>query len=459
MDPLQILLILRAHYKVALVVLLLSVTVGLAVSLLQPKQYTTVTSLVFDVKQDPIAGMFLPAGPGFMATQVDIIKSDRVSQKVIRMLKLDQNPFMKQQWLEATRGKGSMETWLGGLLRKGLQVEPSRGGSNIIAIIYRAGDPGFATTIANAYAQLYIEANIELKVDPARQYALWFEEQGKTMRENLEKTQARLSEFQQQKGIVVRDELLDAEMAKLRDLTAQLTVVQGQTADYESKRKSGADTLPEVMGNSVIVGLRSEIGRQEAKLQEIAGNLGKNHPQYQRMESEIASLKKQLDTETRHVTSGFSTSRLVGKDRESDLKAAIAAQKKKLLELRSERDQLAVLQRDVDAAQSGYEGVTKRYIQTNLESQVTQTNVSVLNPAIEPLEPSSPNIPRNMLIALLAGVLLGCGAAWLIELLDRRIRSAEDLAEMLQLPVLAVIERPRQPRFAFWRRALLPAPK
>lgn len=460
MNPLQILLILRAHYLIVLFVLLLALTVGGVVSWLQPKQYTSTVSLVFDAKQqDPIAGLFVPIMPGYLATQVDIIKSDRVSQKVIRMLRLNENPFLKQQWLAATQGKVNIEVWLGDLLRKGIAVEPSRG-SNIINMYYRAADPGFATTVANAYAQVYIEANIELKVDPARQYARWFEEQGKSMRENLEKAQARLSEFQQQKGIVVRDELLDAEMTKLRDLTAQLTVVQGQTADAEVKRKSGADTLPEVMLNSVLASLRSDIVRQEAKLQEMAGNLGKNHPQYKRMESEIAALKKQLEAETRHVTSSFSATRSVSKDRESDLRAAIAAQKKKLLELRSERDQLAVLQRDVDAAQGAYESVSKRYIQTNLESQITQTNVSVLNPAIEPFQPSSPNIPRNMAIAFLAGILLGVAAAFLREMLDRRIRSAEDLADMLQLPVLAVIERPRQPRrIPFLRRLALPAPR
>jgi len=460
LNPLQILLILRAHYKVALIVLLLSVAAGVVVSLLQPKQYSTSVSLVFDAKQqDPIAGMFMPIMPGYIATQVDIIKSDRVSQKVIRMLKLNESPFMKRQWLAATKGKGNMEIWIGELLRKGLQVEPARG-SNIINLNFRAGDPGFATTLANAYAQVYIEANIELKVDPARQYARWFEEQGKAMRENLEKTQAALSEFQQKKGIVVRDEQVDAEMAKLSDLTARLTAVQELGAEAASKQNSGADTLPDIMGNSLIMNLKSEILKQEAKLEEIAGNLGKNHPQYLRMESEVAAIKKQLEAETRRVTSSFSTSKSVSQYRESELKAAITAQKKKLLELRGERDQLAVLQRDVDAARGAYESVSKRYIQTNLESQVTQTNVSVLNPAIEPLEPSSPNIPRNMLMATLAGILLGGAAAFLLELLDRRIRSVEDLAEMLQLPVLAVVEQPRQPRrLAFWRRPALPAPR
>jgi succinoglycan biosynthesis transport protein ExoP len=213
------------------------------------------------------------------------------------------------------------------------------------------------------------------------------------------------------------------------------------------------------MGNAVIAGLRNQLLARETQLAQIGGNLGKSHPQYLSMESEIASLRKQLDAETRRITTSFSTSRSVGKDRESDLRAAIAAQKKQLLELRSERDQLAVLQRDVDAAQSAYDGVTKRFNQTSLESQITQANVSVLNPAIEPLLPSSPNVPRNMAMAVIAGILLGCGAAFLLELLDRRIRSAEDLAEMLQLPVLAVIEHPRQRRLAFWRRPALPAPR
>ena len=148
------------------------------------------------------------------------------------------------------------------------------------------------------------------------------------------------------------------------------------------------------MQNSLISSLKIEIARQEARLQEMALNLGKNHPQYQRMESEIAALKKQVEAETRHITSSFATSRTVGKDTEAELKAAIAAQKKKLLELRSVRDQLAVLQRDVDAAQSAYDAVSKRFNQTTLESQVTQTNVSVLTPAVEPIEPRARSCSR-----------------------------------------------------------------
>lgn len=454
MNPLQILLILRARYKIALVIFILSVAIILAIALNLPKQYTATASVLVDVKSpDPIAAMLMPSS---LFTQVDIINSERVARKVVKMLRLDESPVVRKQWTEATKGVGRLEVWLAERLLRGLQVSPGRD-SNIINLSFRGADPGFAAAIANAFAQAYIDTTVELKVEPARQYAIWFGEQGKALRENLEKTQARLSEYQQQKGIVARDEQLDAETTKLNDLSAQLTVAQTQTSDASSKQKSGraAETLPEVMQNPLISGLKSEIARQEATLQQTAINLGKNHPVYQRMQAEITALKQKLEAETRDVTSGFSASRNVGKEKQSELKAAIEAQKRKLLELKNERDQLAVLQRDVDAAKNAYDTVIARFNQTNLASQSTQTNVSVLTTAVEPLEPSYPK-PLNitLLMSIAAGVVLGVGAALMLELLDKRVRSVHDLTEMLQLPVLGVIERPRRRnRLAFWRRS------
>jgi len=455
----QFFLILRVRYKLVIFTLLVTVAATLAVSLLLPKQYTATASVVLDTKSpDPVAGLMLPGmfAPGYMATQMDIIVSDRVAQKVVKLLKLDASPAVRQQWMEATKGRGKLEVWLADLLQTKLDVKPARE-SNVISISYQATDPVFAATVANAFTQAYIETNIELKVAPARQYAQWFGEQGKSLRDNLEKAQAKLSEYQQTHGIVAIDERLDNETAKLNDLSAQLTIVQGQTSDAQSKQRSGraSDTLPEVVQNQTIANLKIDIARHEAKLQDLAGNLGRNHPQYQRAESEIATLKQKLEAETRHITSGFSTSGAVGRDKETELRKAIEAQKKKLLELKHQRDEVAVLMRDVEAAHKAYEAVSLRFNQTSLESQSTQTNVSVLTPASEPHEPSSPKLLLNMVLSVFMGTLLSVGMALMLEMLDRRIRSAEDLAESLQLPVLGVIQKQRRSgpvRLAFWRR-------
>jgi len=451
MNAKQLLLILRARWWLALLIVVLGVAGTYTVSLHLPKKYTAATTLVVDVRsRDPIAAMLAPSS---MATQEDIIRSDRVAQRVVKLLRLDENAAVREQWREATGGKGRIDTWLADLLQKNLLVTPPKRDSNILVIEYTAVDPGFAAAVANAFAQAYVDTTVDLRVEPAKHYARWFGEQSKALREGLERAQARLSEFQQKKGLVAKDERLDAETAKLNELTSQLTGIQLQSVDARSKERSrgGTDTLPEVLGNSVVSGLRAQIAHKEAELKVASTNLGRNHPQFKAMESELAELKVKLGAESRHVATTYTTTRSVHTDKERELRAAIEAQKKKLLELRSERDQLAVLQRDVDAAQGAWDTVAARFTQSSLESQANQTNVFMLSPAIEPLEPSHPRIMRYTAMALFFSLLAGLGAAVLWELLDRRVRCVEDLADMLQLPVLAVVQRGkrrRRPRLA-----------
>jgi succinoglycan biosynthesis transport protein ExoP len=441
----QFLLILLARKKIVLLTLLGTVAVTVIVSLILPKNYTSVASVVVDVKSpDPIAGMVLPAMamPGYMATQVDIINSDRVSQRVVKLLKLDQNPTIKQQWQDDTEGRGTIEVWLAALLQKKLDVKPSRE-SNVINIGYKSSDAGFSAAVANAFAQSYIDTNIELKVEPARQYAAWFDRQSKALRERVEQAQAKLSAFQQQKGIIATDERLNFENQKLNELQSQLVVTETQGADANSKQKSGgADTVQDVMQSPVVNQLKTDIARQEAKLQEMAGNLGRNHPQYQRMEAELASLKVQLAAETSKIGTSIGTSKSVSREKAGELKAAIETHKQRILDLKKSSDEVAVLQREVEAAQKAYEAVAQRFTQSSLESQSTQTNVAVLTPASESLEASSPKLLLNTLLSIFLGTLLGVGAALVLEMTDRRIRSIDDIEQGLGIAVLTVMVPP-----------------
>jgi uncharacterized protein involved in exopolysaccharide biosynthesis len=132
----------------------------------------------------------------------------------------------------------------------------------------------------------------------------------------------------------------------------------------------------------------------------------------------------------------------VSTGREANLRSSIEEQKSKLLEIRSERDQLAVLQRDVDAAKNADDAVTKRLTEQELASHATQANVAVLTPAAPPLEPSFPK-PLPKILALAAGlaIVAAFAAAFLLEMLSRRIRTPGDLAAVLPLPVLGVLTR------------------
>ncbi len=440
----QFLLILWARRKLVLFTFLATVLTTTVVSLLLPEEFTASTAVVLDVKSpDPIAGIVLPGmmAPGYMATQVDIINSDRVASRVVKMLRMDENPTVKEQWQEATEGKGQIGPWLAQLLQKKLDVKPSRE-SNVISISYSGGNPAFAAAMANAFAQAYIDVNLELRIEPARQNAKWFDEQSKQYRERLDTAQKALSDYQQKSGIVATDERLDYETQKLNELSTQLTVAQAQGTDASSKRKSSgsADTMPEVMQSPLVSQLKGEIARLEARLKEVSGNLGVNHPQYLRSQAELEELKSRMNAEIGRITSSIGTAGNISKQKGVELIAAVDAQKTRILELKKQRDEISLLVREVETAQRAFDAVGQRTTQSRLESQSIQTNVAVLNPASEPLKASKPKVLLNILLSIFVGTMLGVGAALTLELLHRRVRSPEDLSLALDLPVLAILE-------------------
>ena len=433
----------RVRWKLALGLMLGTLAIAVPVILALPKQYTASTSLGVEIRSpDPITNLLMPAN---LASQEEIIKSDRVTRRVIETLGLERNEELRAHWARVSEGRGRYEDWLTEQLHGALSVVPSRRGDNIITIQFRSPSPRDAAAVANAFARHYTEAAIEMKVEPARQYARWFGEEGKRLRADLDAAQARLSAFQRDKGIGIRDESLEAETARFAQLAAQLTAVQTAGVDAKSKLRSGGDALPEVMQNAVVQGLRADILRQEAKLRDAAGNLGPNHPQYRAMQAELAELKNRLEAETRHVARSVSAARAVSGDKEGELKAALEAQRRKLLALRAEREDLARLQREVESAKQSYESAERRFTQTDLESRATQSNVFVMRPAVEPLYPSFPKVHLYVAAALLFGSVLGVATAHTLETLDRRVRCVDDVAGLARLRVLSVIERKAAP--------------
>lgn len=458
----QFLSILRARKWVALLVFLLIVGATMGVSLLLPKKYTGTASVVIDVKPDPVSLMTnaAMAMPGFMATQLDILTSDRVALRVVRELRLLDNPQLRAQWQEESKGIGTFEQYLVDVLQKGLDIKPSRE-SNVISVNYKAQDPRFAATLANAFAQSYIATTLELRADPAQNFKKLFDTQTKDAREAVERAQAKLSAFQQQKGIIATDERLDVENARLNELSSQLTQLQAISAESASRQAQAlgaqSDRLQEVLNNPLLAGMKADLTRAEARLQELSAKFGDSHPQVIEAKANIGELRTRLDAETRRVTSGVGVSNTINKGREAQVQRELAAQRSKVLQLKAVRDEGVVLQREVESTQRIYDNLAVRLNQTVLESQNNQSYANMLTVAQPPAEPSSPRLLLNGLLAVFVGTLLAVVVALALELADRRIRSADDAVAALGLPVLGTLPKPGAKRFVAGSRGLLPA--
>jgi chain length determinant protein EpsF len=433
--------ILRARRGVAAVILLTTLALALCWVMLRPTMYTARTAVLVDVRTtDPVTGSAMQGmiAPSFMATQIDIVRSERVAQRVVDQLQIDRSPEAMLEWKEATQGRGSPQAWFAAQLQSTLDVRPARE-TNIISIAWTGKDPAEAKRTTDAFAQAYLDTSLELKTEPARGYAVWFEEQLAASRQNLEKAQARLSQYQQRAGIVTGDESLDFETARLNDISAQLTLVQGQTTESQNKRGASRDTVAEVMASPLINGLKADIAKLESKIQESSANLGPGHPQMLRSQAELASLRSKLTAESAKINASIETAYQVGKGRERELQGSLAAQKARVLAINKQRDEYNLLRRELESAQRNFEAVSLSTSQAKLQSLTNQSNVLRLSPADEPLTPSGLSKRHTMLVAFVGGLMLAMAGALLLELAQRRVRSVADLSAATQLPVLAVV--------------------
>lgn len=446
MNPKQ-LAIIWARRRLVLGTCLLAVLAALVASLVMPRQYTASASIVVDIKSDPISGMSLPdtSSASNMANQIEIMRSDRVAQRVVRALPRDRLRAAHERWRRDADGKPPFEQHYGSLLRRDLsaRVQP---GSNIIVIGYTGSDPEMTAELANAFAKAYIETTVEMRVEPAREYAGWFDERLSSLRDALATAQRRLSDYQREKGIVAFDERYDQEMTRLSALSEKLAAVQSERVETASReRNTGSALSPDVIDNKVIQNIKSELLRIEAQLAQIAAEVGPSHPRRQQLEAQAAGLRQQIEAETRIVSGAAALASKVSAEQEAALRALVDAQKKRVLELLPEHDEISVLMKDVESAKRAYDAVARRRDQINLESKSEQANVHILNPASVPDTASRPKPLANLLAALFGGLGLGVILALGLESLDRRVRSITDLTEVDDIPVLGVL-RPSPPR-------------
>ena len=455
----QFLLALRARFGVFAMVLVATVLAATAVSLLMPKSYKATVSLLVDAKDEQslsnvLRPLTLPQERlSYLQTQMDIIISRKVARKAVQDLKLADSPLTRGAVEEDTGSAGSIEDRLVESVLKNIKVETSQ--SNVIQASFSSPDPHLSALVINGFAKAYIDTMLELRVEPTRQAAAWFDEQLKGLRANLEDAQAKLTDYHQREKIVSADERFDVETARLGALSDQVVRAQEQTFEWNNREQQGRkfleqgvspDRLPDVLDNAFIQRLKADLLHGEAKLQELATQYGASHPQYQRQLSENQSLREKLDAEMRKIVAGIESSARQSRQREADLAKAMAAQRARLLGLKENRNEFTVLRRNVESAERAYDTAMQRSVVSQVDSRASQTNVTVLSPAVVPNTPSRPRVALNIALSVVVGTMLGIGIVILMEMFDRRVRSLNDLDNAWNVPLLGVVNawRPAQ---------------
>ncbi|MFZ6759229.1 Wzz/FepE/Etk N-terminal domain-containing protein [Undibacterium sp. Ji50W] len=444
----QIGAMLRARQLLIAFVMVVAVAAAFVASLLLPKTYVASADIFIDYRMnDPISGrQFHPMqDESYLQTQFDVIKSVQVAERVIQVLGLQATPDGRKLVLRYGEQRGLRA--LAESIVRNTDVAPHKN-SRVIEIQYSSSDPKHAKEVANAVVKAYIDLSLEMMNAPARARRDQYNAQLESMSRQIDELQKKLTAYQQQYQIVDVDERADLESKQMNALSVRLVDVQLQREEAQAKRQSleklvkqgnPESDIPEIAGIGHISGLKAALISLDAQMANAKITLGVRHPKYIAIQDERQALMDKLKKEssTAFEMLGATEGRLA--QQEKVIEADIASYQKKTFENKKHRDVISSYQRQLDSVQKIYNAAIQKFDELLMTSNVAISNASVMQWAEVPEKHAKPLLRNNLVFGLLAGVVFGFGLAFLLELMNRRVRCLEDLEREFDEPVMAKI--------------------
>jgi capsular exopolysaccharide synthesis family protein len=318
-------------------------------------------------------------------------------------------------------------------------------------------DPERATRIANAFADTYIEQNLDFKLEGARSAGTWLGEQTVDLRKTLESSEMELYKFRKERSLldVGLDDKMGMTRQNLQSLNTKITDVKAKRIELESIRKlilaaknniSERESLPEIRDNPVVQKLRENYLDLLKIKADLESRYGEKHPKIETIEHQMASVQRDYAKELDDVLRAFDKRYQALVETESSLLKWMSHEKQQALELAKLETEYRPLARDAENNGKVYSQINQRQKEINLTGMLKANNVRILDRATPPRSPVSPLLSVNLPVGAVAGLIFGLLLAFTIESLDNTVKSPEAAEELVGAPLLGVIPMLSQSR-------------
>lgn len=461
---------LRWRY-VILGVVVASLLIALIVTLLMTPRYTAAATIEVSRESGQVTnfeGVERKEGTAdqeFYQTQYGLLKSRSLAERVATQLRLvDDQKFFNLFGVDDSApalqlangrypasGRAARQRIAGEILLDNLGVEPTRM-SRLVEIRFTSPDPDLSARVANAWAGNFIQTNLERKIQATSYGRDLLQQQLAQQKQRLDESQRQLVGYASQQRIINlpaqgAGENTTAERSIVADDLASLNSALSQaTADriaaearYRETGGSGAST--EALRNGAINGLRHRRAELAAEYQELMTQFEPGYPAARQLKSQIDQIDRSIANEERRVSGSIRADYNSAVERERGLQSRVDQLKASYLDLRRRSIQYNIYQQEVDTNRTLYEGLLQRFKEIGVAGGVGVNNISIVDPADVPQGPSSPRLALNLLIALLAGTILGAGIAFLLEQIDEAIADPAEVERRLGLPLLGSVPK------------------
>jgi capsular exopolysaccharide synthesis family protein len=470
------------RYKWGILGLAFAITLatGLIVSSMEPV-YKASASIVLESQEANVVNVeevySLGAGNyNYTQTQFEILKSRSLAERVVRKLQLYKHPTFlpeekdeEEHWydfdlkslLPASKKEPPVQLSqeekdeqaiqaITGAVAGGLKVSPVQY-SYIVYLSYESTDRHLAAQIVNAIAEEFISSNLENRLSGTLQATDWLSERLGDLKLNLRESELALQDFREREGLVSVEGVTGLGGNELKILSQRLedahkARIEAQNIKEDVQGMTGASTeelmtVPAVLQHQLIRELKKEQSTAERKVAELGKRYGPKHPKMISAQSDLTTANEELTSEVRKVVSGISREYDIALRNEQQLQATWEASKTEVQDFNRKEFQLLELQRDVKTNRELHDIFFTRIKNVSETGGFEKPHARILDRAMVPAAPFKPNKKLSVTLAFILGMMLGCGIAILLDILDNTIKTPDDVQDKLRSSLLGALPR------------------
>ncbi len=454
MSFMLVLQVLRKRFWIVGVTFLSTLVGAILVLIFVPARYDGIATASIDPSiVDPVSGAMASINSAMIVqgNLVALAKSNQVALAVVHRLNMDADAAAQSTYASSSdSGIVDIRQWLDNQLLDHVDAKFAPQ-SNVISITYKAPSPQQAAVLANAFMSSFIDAAIAVKGSSAQKAAAWFAPQIEKYRNDLAQARERLTHFQSETKLLAPS-ASDAENDQLLAVTSDLTKAKADLVSLQTQLRSPAPTAAtsndaQSVDIQTLVSLRANLSNVDADIAKTQTETGANNPRLLEKFATRQSLQRQIEAQIQDYRKKLSDRIATQTERVATLQQVYSERLSGMIGIQGQREQLLALSHDVQFQQEELERVRKAASQARLQSQLSFSNIALIDTATPP---TSVSFPKPIIVGALAvglGFGLGVLFALIAEALDRRLRTADDLQFITDAPLLGVMIdiRPKKP--------------
>jgi len=402
---------------------------ALIVTALLPPRWASSARVMLDyVKPDPVTGQVIvgSATRAYVQTQIQLVTDYTVTGKVAEQVGWFSDPNLIAAYEKrSSSDQRDFRHWLADIVAQNSSAKLVEN-SNILEITYTSTTAKGAQAVAGALLKGYMDAALEARHEDAERNAVWYEEQTVKAKQALDAAVKTLADYERQSGVVMQDNKLDAENARLQALTMQ-----------------GPPITPPYVPTTDNSPTATQLAQADGELAVALKTLGPNNPAILELKARRAALAEAVEKEKANLRQMQAHASASGV---SALDKAVASQKQKVIAQSDKIGRLQQLQQDVELRSAWYQRTNAKAAEYREQSASSDIGMEPLGTATTPKQPIFPNYMLIVPGSIAAGLTVGVLVSLLMELLGRRVRVPEDLVMTGEPPLICVIPRADQPK-------------